>query len=230
MEKNSYKGLYRDSPGNAEIERLVAKLDTLRAQQRRRITLITCALTGEGKSTVASLVARSVAHKLNTPTLLVDFDIRRPTLHRIFNVKRERGLSDILSLNLTIKNCLKQTAIPNLVLLTSGHSNENPNDLMKSDKILFFLKSVRVYFENIIIDSPPVIPVSDPLMIGKQADNVILVIKAGETVRSVVKRAIDMFADIDVKITGIVMNNMNCVMPYQYDYRYYGYQYTPNGK
>lgn len=229
MQSKFYRNSYQDSPGNTEIERLVAKLDALNYGKRTRVTLVTSALSGEGKSTVASLVARSAAYKLNTPTLLVDFDIRRPTLHRIFQVRKERGMVDIMGLNLTIKNCLKQTSISNLALLTSGASEQNPNALMKTDKVKVFLKTVGLYFENIIIDSPPVIPVSDPLIIGKLVDNVILVIKAGETAKSVVKRAIDMFADIGVKVSGIVMNNMESVMPYQYDYRYYGYKYSANG-
>ncbi len=229
MQPKFYHNSYQDSPGNAEIERLVAKLDALNYGKRSRVTLVTSALSGEGKSTVASLVARSAAYKLNTSTLLVDFDIRRPTLHRIFQVKKDRGIVDIMGLNLTIKNCLKQTSIPNLALLTSGVCDQNPNSLMKTDKVKVFLKTVSLYFENIIIDSPPVIPVSDPLIIGKLVDNVILVIKAGETAKSVIKRAIDMFGDIGVKISGIVMNNMASVMPYQYDYRYYGYKYSANG-
>ncbi|MCB0262118.1 MAG: CpsD/CapB family tyrosine-protein kinase, partial [Calditrichaeota bacterium] len=194
-----------------------------------RITLVSSALTGEGKSTIAALIARSTAYKLNTPTLLIDFDVRRPTLHNIFQVRREKGLVDVLNLNLTIRNCLKQTSVPNLALLTSGKTDVDPNELLKSDKIKVFLKGMGTYFHNIIIDSPPVIPVSDPLILAKLVDHIVLVLKAGHTPRSIVKRAIDMFADVNVQVTGLVMNNMQNVMPYQYDYRYYGYKYTPNG-
>ncbi len=218
---------YEDSPGNAEIERLVAKLDSLDNGKKTRTTLVSSALTGEGKSTVAALIARATAYKLNKPTLLIDFDVRRPTLHNVFQVRREKGLVDVLNSTLTIRNCLKQTSVPNLALLTSGKTDVDPNELLKSDKIRMFLKGMGTYFHNIIIDSPPVIPVSDPLILAKLVDHIVLVVKAGETPRSIVKRAIDMFADVNTEVTGLVMNNMRNVMPFQYDYRYYGYKYSP---
>ena len=216
---------YYDSPGNAEIERLNAKLDALRNGNEKQVVLVTSAILGEGKSTMAAHIARTSARNRKNATLLMDFDLRRPRLHRIFNVRKRRGLADILGLKLPLKACIKKTSIPNLLLLTSGNVQQNPLNLLKSDRIERILMEVRTFFDNVIVDSPPVIPVSDPLLLGRVVDNILFVVKAGTTSKLVVKRAIEMFDDVKVEISGIVLNNMNNVLPYYYDYDYYGYKY-----
>ncbi|MFQ5771585.1 MAG: tyrosine-protein kinase family protein [bacterium] len=221
---------YRDSPGNAEIERLVTKLDTLRDGRLNQIVLITSAVLGEGKSTLASRIALSSARNRKKPTLLVDFDLRRPRLHQIFRVKESPGVAEILRSTLPLEFCFKKTSVPNLMLLPSGKLRDNPVDLLCLDKLDNLFTEVRTLFDNVIIDSPPTIPVSEPLVLGKSVDNVILVIKAGATSKQVVKCAIDMFYDVGIDISGIVLNNMNNVLPYYYDYKYYHYGYYGNGK
>ena len=216
---------YFDSPGNAEIERLNAKLSALRNGTEKQVVLITSSILGEGKSTVAARIARTSARNRKNATLLIDFDLRRPRLHRIFNVAKSRGLADILGLQLPLKTCIKRTSIPNLLLLTSGDIQGNPLNLLKSDKIENFFMEVRSFFDHVIVDSPPVIPVCDSLLLGRVVDNVLFVVKAGTTPKVVVKRAIEIFYDVKVEISGIVLNNVNNVLPYYYDSDYYGYKY-----
>ncbi|MFQ5641562.1 MAG: tyrosine-protein kinase family protein [bacterium] len=220
------KGYHSDNAGNAEIGRLIAKLDTLCNGSLQQIVLITSAILGEGKSTVASRLARSSARNRKNPTLLIDFDLRRPRLHQLFGVRKRQGLVDIFDGRIPLRDCIKRTSIPGLMLLTSGRlRKETPIELLTADKIKTFFSEVRNSFDNVIVDSPPIIPVSDPLILGKIVDNVILVVKAGVTSRHIVKRAIDMFLDVKVSISGIVLNNMDNVLPYYYDSNYYGYKY-----
>ena len=80
-------------------------------------------------------------------------------------------------------------------------------------------------YDNIILDTPPIVPVSDPVLLSKFADNVLLVVKAGSTPRYTVKQAITMLNDVKVEISGIVLNNMQNVLPHYYDYNAYGYNY-----
>ncbi len=217
---------YEDNPGNAEIERLVAKLDSLCNGSTKQITLITSAVLGEGKSTLASYIAHSSSRNRKNPTLLIDFDLRRPSLDRHFGVRRSNGVVDILSYRKPLKDCLKKTLVPNLFILTSGRIGEGtPIHLLNSDKLKRFFVEVRSFFDFVIVDAPPTIPVSDPLLLGKVVDTVILVIKAGSTSKHVVQRAIDMFKDVKVEISGIILNNLNNILPYYYDYDYYGYKY-----
>ncbi len=215
---------YQDSPANAEIERLVAKIDTLRNGKAQQTIMVTSSLQGEGKSTVATRIAQTMARKRGK-TLLVDFDLRRPRQHRIFDVIRGDGVVDILNFGLSVQRCLKETSVPKLFLVTSGIVKENPIELLNMDKVQKLLNEARENFDYVVLDAPPIIPVSDPLLLGKLVDNVILVIKAGETSRNIIKRAVDMFYDVKVDISGVVLNNMKNVLPYYYDHDYYGYKY-----
>jgi capsular exopolysaccharide synthesis family protein len=221
---NSIKKYYTDTPGSAEIERLGAKLDALRNGKKKQTILITSSVMGEGKSTVASLLARSIAiHRKET--LLIDFDLRRPRLHEIFEVNGKNGLIDIMQSDLPFNSALKTTSIPHLKLISSGSLDVAPSEILNNELIKSFFDSIGNDFDNVVVDSPPVIHVSDPLLLSKFVNEVILVVKAGSTPKYVIKRSISMFDDVKVKISGIILNNMQNTLPHYYDYKSYGYQY-----
>jgi len=219
------KECYKDTPSNAEIERLLAKLDTVRDGKDKQSVLITSAVQGEGKSTASTLIALASSRDKKNPTLLVDFDLRRSRLYQHFGVNREGGVIDILSNRLPFKLCVKKTHFDNLKILTSGNLHSSPIGALNSESIKRFFNEAFHYFDNIIVDCPPIIPVSDPLVLSKFVDNVILVVKAGSTSKQVVKRAIDMIYSIEVDVCGIILNNMNNVLPYYYDTKHYRYHY-----
>lgn len=225
-----HKKAYRDTPGNAEIERLVAKLGILRMPGKPcQSILITSALQGEGKSTVAANIGQSLARNNKKPTLLIDFDIRRPRQHQIFGLPKAPGMVDILSTEFSIKDCFKSTSFPNLLVLTSGEINQNPTEILKSDHLHAFFDETSNHFGHIVIDSPPVLPVSDPLVLSKFADNVLVTIRAGHTHRQMVKQAIDMLRQVEADVDGIVLNNVDNVLPMSDDYSQYEYDYyEPN--
>jgi Mrp family chromosome partitioning ATPase len=107
---------------------------------------------------------------------------------------------------------------------------DSPIEVLNSNRIAQLVKEIRSTYMNVIVDVPPVIPVSDPLLIGKLVDNVVFVVKAGYTSRVIAKRALDMLYDIGVTVDGLVLNNMHNVLPYYYDHRYYGYKYFENSE
>jgi capsular exopolysaccharide synthesis family protein len=220
----SIKKYYRDTPGIAEIERICAELEAMREGTKYQFLLITSSLSGEGKSTIAALLARAMAFH-DQETLLIDFDLRRPKLNQIFNSNSKKGLIETLRLELPAKTYIKKTAIPKLFLLNSGKLNGSPSEIFNSDKINYFLIDIAESFEYIILDSPPMIPVSDSLLLSKCVDEVILVVKAGSTPKYIVKRTISMFDKVNVKISGIILNNMQNVLPHYYDFNAYGYNY-----
>ena len=219
--------VYKDSPVGSEFQRLINKLDSLRNGKEKQVVLVTSALMGEGKSTITTQLAITAARNLIVPTLLVDTDIRHATLHKIFRIKPNFGLADCLDGHLPLEWCINEGVVPNLKILTSGTSKTNPLELITLEKMKSFLDEIRNQFDMVFLDSAPIIPVSDPVILGRLVDTVILVIKVGETSKQIVKRAIEMMNKSDIKIFGIILNNVNDLLPYYYNYKFYDYEYYP---
>lgn len=219
------EGYYQDTPGNAETARLLAKIDTLRYNREKQSLLVTSALLGEGKSTVSSQVAMASSRNRGKPTLLIDFDLRRPKIHQIFGVRKEPGVSEVLTRQLSFASCVKNTFVDTLKIMTSGSLDNSPLEVFNAERARRFFDEALHYFDFIVVDSPPVIPVSDPLILGRVVDHIVLVVRAGQTSRKVVKRAVDLLTGVDLVISGIILNNVNEVLPTCYDYKYYGYHY-----
>ena len=140
-------------------------------------------------------------------------------------MRRKYGLIDILQLDLPVDTYVKETIIPNLLLISSGILKDSPAEIFNLEKIDNFFKSIKELYDNIILDTPPVVPVSDPVLLSNFADNILLVVKAGSTPKYTVKQAINMLNDVKVEISGIVLNNMRNVLPHYFDYNAYGYNY-----
>ncbi len=214
-----------DTPGNAEIMRLLSKLDTFRNGTDKQTLMITSALLGEGKSTISANIAIASSRNRRKPSLIIDFDLRRPRLHHIFKVAKEPGVVDGVTNKVPFQELIKDSGFPNLQIITSGSLKDSPIKIFNAQNIKAFLDAASSHYDYIVVDAPPVIPVSDPLIIGKFVDNVILVTKAGETPKKVIKRAIDMIHNVEIEISGMILNNMKNVLPYYYDHKYYGYDY-----
>jgi len=224
-EQNGRASYYDDTPGNAETQRLFVKLDTLRNGIAKHCLLVTSAMLGEGKSTISSHLAIACARNWGSSTLLIDFDLRRPRIHKIFDVEKERGVSEILAGQKSFHQCIKNSFDKNLKIITSGSLENSPLEVFNSESAKRFFDTARDYFDNIIVDSPPVIPVSDPLTLSKVVDHVVFVVKAGKTPRKVVKRALDILGSAKIDVAGIILNNLDNVLPSYFDPKYYGYHY-----
>ncbi len=186
--------------------------------------MITSANVSEGKSTVSSSLAVTSALYRETKTLLIDCDLRRPRIHKLFSLPLENGLADFLGNRAELDSILKDTAFPGLKIITAGTSEQSPSKLISSFQLHDLFDTFRSFFEIIIVDAPPVIPTSDALFLGNGVDGIFMVLKAGETKKNVVKRAINSLADNSEKILGTIINNMKNVLPYSYDYSYYNYK------
>lgn len=219
------KDYYRDSASNSEFQRLVTRLDSLRNGEDKQVVLITSAAMGEGKSTVSARLAMAAAHNRRASTVLVDTDLRRPSLHKAFNVKPNIGVVDCLEARVSLDWCLKKTNVPNLKLITSGSLTRNPLELLTIENLTRFLRELRSRFDYVILDSAPVIPVSDPLILGRLVDEVVMVIKVGRTPKKLVGRAIEMMAKVNIKVSGFILNNMTDQLPHYYSQKFYEYEY-----
>jgi succinoglycan biosynthesis transport protein ExoP len=173
--------------------------------------LISSSLPSEGKSTIASNTAISLA-QTGAKVLIIDADMRRPRLHSIFNVKNGAGLSSLLASELTeaeVNAAINQDDRTKLFIMTSGPIPPNPAELIGSEQMVSLLRILNSKFTHIIIDSPPIASFTDGVLIASMVDGVILVVHAGKSSRQVVKRSRQMLREIGAKIFGVVLNNVD---------------------
>ncbi len=192
----------------AEVYRqLRATLLLSRGGSALKSLLVTSSLPGEGKTTTAVNMAISLAES-GAKVLLIDGDLRRPRLHRIFQVINERGFSDVLSNGMSdadLLSVIQQPETTDVSLLTSGTPAENPTKLLDHTKQL--LTRLEPHFTHIVIDAPPIVPFADSVLLGAQVDGVIMVVQGGKTPREVVIRSIQLLDDVEASILGVVLNN-----------------------
>ncbi len=169
-------------------------------------TLAICSsLEGEGKTTTAVNLAITLTGDMERSVLLVDCDLRAGTVHELLAVKSTLGLSDILAKDMEVESVLCQTGLPNLTVLPRGEIPRNPSELLSSRKMRSVLDELRSKFDYVIIDSPPIMPLTDACVIGSQADGVIFVVQAHRTPRRIVKQAMDMLEHVHAKMLGFVL-------------------------
>ncbi len=214
-----------ESPVATEFRRVYSNLRNYLPGQEIKSVLITSPALGEGKSTLASLLSIEIAHRHNKKVILIDCDLRRPNLHRLFNLRQERGLSELLQGKVNFQECLQSTPLENLKVMSSGQETSSPAELIDTPYLVEVIAEAKLYSNLVIADCAPVIPVSDPLIIGSLMDGAILVLKAGFTQLEVGKRAVEILRNGQVRLLGVIMNNMDEVLPYYYSYKYYGYEY-----
>ncbi|RKX23390.1 MAG: hypothetical protein DRP51_00460 [Candidatus Zixiibacteriota bacterium] len=214
-----------ESPESTEFRRILHNLDKSKKGGDKQVILITSATLSEGKSLTSSFLAMTSATYKNNKTLLIDFDLRRPTIHKLFGVNRRGGISEIMLGGLAPKKAVKPTNLDKLDLLTAGKSTGNISELIKGPNVHRIIEEMKFYYDTIIVDSPPLIPVMDTLIFVEEFDAVLLVIKAGVTQKEIVDRARNLLANHNGKLVGVIMNNLKKSLPYYYDYSYYDYNY-----
>ncbi|MBU1062166.1 MAG: CpsD/CapB family tyrosine-protein kinase [Candidatus Omnitrophica bacterium] len=210
------------SPVAEQYKTLRTNLLSLSSTARPIKTIaITSSINSEGKTITALNLAITMAHDLNNKSILfVDADLRKSRIHKILGIdKVDSGLSEYLQDSLLLNNVLIKTGIENLTLLPAGKGPKNPAELLSSYRMRDLLKILKNNFDYIIIDAPPVLPVTDPSVIGAQVDGVLMVIQAGRTQRNIVQHAKQLLDQARVKVLGYVMTSVEYHLP-QYLYRY----------
>jgi receptor protein-tyrosine kinase len=189
---------------------------------RPRIIVMTSAKPGEGKTTVSSNLAICVAEVTHN-VLLLDGDMRRPRLHKIFGVPRQDGLGELLSSDKaldwgTVEKSIRPTQVSGLSLLASGAMSDTIANLLYSRRLPELLLIVRERFEMVIIDAPPVLQVPDARLLGRLVDGVIMVIRAGHTHRQAALQASQLLNDDRTRILGTIVNSSDPKAVYTYGY------------
>ncbi len=194
-----------------------------------KVIVFTSSRIGEGKTSTTMNTALTLI-QTGVRVLLIDGDMRRSRLHTILDINNSKGLSDCLSGQKELEEIVSNSRFPNLKIITSGQRPPNPSELIGSKKMRDLLNSITPLYDYIIIDSPPLLGLSDAVILSTLADGVIIVIKAGETTREAVQRARKRLADVNAKILGVVLNDVDIMRPdYRYYYNYY-YGYYDSGK
>jgi polysaccharide biosynthesis transport protein len=170
--------------------------------------LVTSGQPGEGKTTTAVNTAISLA-QLGSSVLIIDCDLRRPSAHKLFGVEQPQGLSTYLSRNVKLVDVMQKLPIPNLWLLPCGPIPPNPAEMISSGRMKEMLRVLGESFDHIVIDSPPLLKVTDPVILSTMVDGVILVVHGGKSTRDIVRRTRQELSLAGAKIFGVVLNNVD---------------------
>ena len=194
--------------GAAEAIRLLrTNIEFASATKEIAILGVTSANPGEGKSTMAANLAITLA-QAGFETALIDADLRRPSQHRVFGLGNDRGLSTLLSVPTRTWDWAGQaTPLPNLTLIPAGPLPPNPADLLSLGRMRELLSEMRQTFDVIVIDTPPVLVVSDPLIVAAHVDGMILVSRSNKTRLDALRRTATTMQRGAVRIVGVIVNH-----------------------
>lgn len=197
--------------------------------QKRKVLMVTSTVSGEGKTAVVCNLALAFAQI--EKVLLIDTDMRRPAIAKEFGLGTRPGLSDLMAGTASVADCIVAQEDSELHILPAGKPPPNPLELLGSAKFASLLQNLSTQYDKILLDCPPVLPVSDPLVLAKRADGLIYVIKADSTSIARVKAGFRQLSRVPVPIAGIVLNHLDVKKASQYgDYGSVGYYtaYTEN--
>ncbi|HEY3042696.1 MAG TPA: polysaccharide biosynthesis tyrosine autokinase [Vicinamibacterales bacterium] len=190
-----------------------------------KIVLVTSAQPLEGKTTTAANIAMALAYG-GSRVLLVDADMRRPGLHRPLRLTNERGLSQVLTGQARVRDVIQRTVDPNLLAITAGKTPPNPSELLASERMKTLLTNLsHGPFDWIIIDTPPVLAVTDAVILAPAVSGVTIVIGAEMTRRRLAERAIETIMQTRPRYAAVVLNKVDFARNKYYYSRYYGHQY-----
>ena len=197
---------------------------------RARKILITSSSPGEGKTTTTVNLAITIS-EINTKVLLIDADMRKPTVHKYFSISNKTGLSNILSGMNPLEECVQEIEnIPNLSVITSGILPPNPSELLSSPAMKNLLVALEENYDYIIIDTPPVNVVADALSVVNEVDGVALVISQSKSTYPEITKAVDTLRFGNSNIIGLIMNRATQEAKKKrstYDSYSYKYKYKP---
>ena len=184
--------------------------------------VITSSGSGEGKSTVMSNLAITMAES-GKKVILVDCDLRKPSIHKKMGVTNSVGLTNILVQNVKKEECMVKTTVDNLFIITSGPIPPNPAELLGTQKMRDFIENLKSEFDLVLIDAPPVLAVTDAQILSTIVDGVIFVASYGEAQKNAVVDAKQLIDKVGGKVLGIVFNKVPEAVSGYYGKYYKGY-------
>jgi capsular exopolysaccharide synthesis family protein len=216
------------SPVSESYRSLRTNITYATAESKIKSLLISSPQPGEGKSTTTANLAIAFA-QLRKRTLLIDADLRKPVLHNVFDRTRGPGLAEYLIGEVVDVNTIIQpTKVENLFIITAGGLPPNPSELLGSSRMSELVDQLEHEWDMVLFDSPPIVAVTDASMISGEIDAIVMVVKAGQTDRAAVDRALDTIRNVKAPLVGVILNGASpetLTGKYSYYYSYYNYYY-----
>ncbi|MCM3127721.1 CpsD/CapB family tyrosine-protein kinase [Paenibacillus provencensis] len=172
-----------------------------------KVLMVASAQSGEGKTTTVSNLAVTYAQE-GKKVLVIDTDLRKPSLHQVFKVSNHAGLSSALAGQYLVNEVLQKSSVFNLDILPAGPVPPNPSEMLGSRKMQALLEELSENYEMIFFDTPPVLAVTDAMIVSSFCDGVILVVNSGKVKKDLVKKAKARLEHVNSKILGVVLNNL----------------------
>ena len=210
------------SPYSEAYRSLRTQIQYARSEKPVQTILVSSPGPGEGKSTSVTNLAITMA-QMGSKTILIDSDLRRPVLHSLFDLKRDVGLSNYLVGRAEIEEVIRPTSVDNLYLISCGILPPNPSELLGSKRMQELIQQLKSEYDYVLFDSPPLIAVTDAVVMAPWVDGVVLVLRSGKTDRDAAVRAFELLRNVKANVLGTLLND---VLPsYMYGSYYYYYYY-----
>ena len=216
---------HRPKSRQAEAYRAIRTAMYFNARGRQhQVVQVTSPQAGDGKSTLAANLAVSIAQS-GRRVLLIDADFRRPTVHKLFGLSNSEGSTSVLTGTAELADAVQSSGIDNLDILTCGPQPANPAELAISGELRDLLEVLKSKYEFVIVDSPPLLAVTDPSGIAARVDGVLLTMRLGKTTRGQLKQAYELLQSVEANVTGLVVNAVDPRHGGGYSYGNYRYHY-----
>jgi capsular exopolysaccharide synthesis family protein len=213
---------YFHRPGSPEAEayRSLRTSFLVTLSEGQRIIQVTSPEPGDGKSTLISNLAIAIAQS-GKRVLLIDSDLRRPTLHTLFGMRPDIGVTEVLSGEIDLLTAAQQTVVEGLSVLTCGCLPSNPAEVLALSSYAKMLRNAEQEFDIVLVDTPPLLAVSDPCIVAPNTDGLVLVLRMGKNKRNSAKRATELIDTNNIRVIGVVCNATNAVAEgYSYEETY----------
>ncbi|QWB95410.1 CpsD/CapB family tyrosine-protein kinase [Mycoplasmatota bacterium] len=205
------------------FQKIVIDLDYTNLDNDHKVLQFTSTLPSEGKSTFVSNIAYLLSQK-NKKVILLDLDLRKPKINRAFSVPNKNGITDYISSKITLEEAIKTSEDLGIDFMVAGENTSLVTNVLESNKMKELIDSLRERYDYVLLDTPPVMAVSDAIVVSRYTDGIIFIIAQGKAKKKLVKESIQTLKRYDVNILGIVFNQVKMGQAgygYMNDYSYY---------
>ncbi|MGM0883303.1 MAG: CpsD/CapB family tyrosine-protein kinase [Bacillota bacterium] len=211
------------SPISESYRALRTNIEFSSIDEKLQVLMVSSAGPGEGKSTTITNLAVTFAQS-ERKVILIDADLRKPTAHHTFAISNRWGLSSVISKQCSLEEAIQMTDVPNMDVITSGAIPPNPAEMMASKSMTAVIEQLREMYDIILIDTPPLLAVTDAQIVATKSDGVILVVDQGNVKREIANKAVQNLENVKARILGVVLNNVKRKANEEAYYYYYGAQ------
>lgn len=207
MQRKLITEIYPKSPISEQYRTIRTNIQFSTVDHELRSILVTSSVPGDGKSTTVANLAVVFAQQ-GKKVLLIDGDLRKPTVHYTFQIPNTIGLTNVLTKQVPLSEAIRETTINNLYVLTSGPIPPNPAEMLGSSSMKELMSEVHALFDLVLFDSPPILSVTDAQVLANLCDGSILVVKSQQTDKEAAMKAKDLLNAANAQLLGVVLNGI----------------------